>query len=74
MQGYKLQTDLRVLGVDWLRIYSTILFDFIKMKLSFRKDGRMTESKGIIEEAGLQMITTAKDYKSLREAVYGFMG
>jgi hypothetical protein len=44
------------------------------MKLSFRKDGRMTESKGIIEEAGLQMITTAKDYKSLREAVYGFMG
>jgi hypothetical protein len=47
MQDYEFRADLRtlklrrcnniVLGVDWLRLYSPILFDFIKIKLSFRK-------------------------------------
>jgi hypothetical protein len=50
MQKYEFVVDLRilelgrsdvVLGVDWLMNYSTVLFDFIKMKISFRKEGRL---------------------------------
>lgn len=47
IQGLEFQADLRILKlercdvvlvVDWLRVYSPILFDIIKMKLSFRKE------------------------------------
>ena len=60
IQNYEFKADLRilkpgrcdvVLGVDWLQIYSPILFYFIKMKISFRKEGGMIELRGIIEEA-----------------------
>jgi len=54
-------------------IYSPILFDFIKMKLSFKKDGSMIELKRIIEEASLQMVSTMKVHKSLKEIDYGFL-
>lgn len=54
-------------------IYSPILFDFIKMKLSFKKDGNMIELKRIIEEASLQMVSTMKVHKSLKEIDYGFL-
>ena len=46
MQNYEFVADLRILklgicdivvGVDWLRKFSPILFDFIKMKISFFK-------------------------------------
>ena len=62
MQNYEFIADLRilklgrcdmVLGVDWLRKFSPILFDFIKMKLTFKKEGRMLELRGIIETASL---------------------
>jgi len=49
-----------VLGVDWLKKYLPVLFDFIKLRLSFKKDGRMIELKGISQGAKLQMITTFK--------------
>jgi hypothetical protein len=39
-----------MLGVGWLRIYLSILFDFIKIKLSFENNRRMIELKGIIEK------------------------
>lgn len=54
-------------------IYSPILFDFIKMKLSFKKDGSMIELKRIIEEASLQTVSTMKVHKSLKEIDYGFL-
>lgn len=47
MQNYECITYFRilklgrydvVLGVDWLRKYSSILFDFIKIKISFKKE------------------------------------
>lgn len=56
IQDYESKVDLRilkpgrcdvVLGVDC----SPILFYFIKIKFSFRKEGRMIELRGIIEEA-----------------------
>ena len=66
MQSYEFKVDLRilklkrydmVLGMDWLRCYSSILFNFIKMKLSLMKGGRMIEVKGIMEESSLQIVT-----------------
>jgi hypothetical protein len=42
-----------VLKVDWLSIYLPILLDFIKIKLLFKKNGRMIGLKGIVEEARL---------------------
>jgi len=36
-----------VLGIDWLKKYLPVLFDFIKLRLLFKKDGRMIELKGI---------------------------
>lgn len=62
MQGYEFQTYLRilklgrcdmVLKVDWLSIYLAILLNFIKIKLLFKKNGRMIGLKGIVEEARL---------------------
>ena len=62
MQDYKFNASLRILklvrcdvmlGVDWLRHYSPILFDFIKMKISFRKEGGMIELKGIVDGVSL---------------------
>jgi hypothetical protein len=40
-----------MLGVDWLRVYSPILFYFIKMKISFKKEGKMIGLKRIVDEA-----------------------
>jgi uncharacterized membrane protein len=62
MQGYEFQTYLRilklgrcdmVLKVDWLSIYLAILLNFIKIKLLFKKNGRMIGLKGIVEETRL---------------------
>jgi hypothetical protein len=47
---------LKVLRVDWLINYSPILFYFNKIKISFRKEGRMIELKGIIDRASSQII------------------
>jgi hypothetical protein len=47
---------LKVSRVDWLINYSPILFYFNKIKISFRKEGRMIELKGIIDRASSQII------------------
>ena len=62
-----------VLGVDWLRKFSQILFDFIKMKITFKKEGRMLELKGIIETASLQPMTVEKVQKNLKTSIMGFV-
>jgi len=83
MQSYEFVADLRilklgrcdmVLDVDWLRKFSPILFDFIKMKITFRKEGRMLELKGIIETASLQQMTVEKVQKNLKTSIMGFVG
>ena len=65
-----------VLEVDWLRIFSSILFDFIKIKLSFflKKKKKIIELKEIVEEASLQMVSVQKIHKNLREVVCGYVG
>ena len=70
MQSYEFKSNLRVLdlgrhdivlGVDWLKKYSPVLFDFIKLRLSFKKDGRMIELKGISQSSELQKMSTFKE-------------
>jgi hypothetical protein len=77
IQGHEFQSNLKVLklgrcdvihGIDWLWVYSPILFNFIKMKLSLRKEERM------INVAELQIIGVTKMHKSLKDAVYRFIG
>ena len=60
--------------VDWLRGYSPILFDFMRMKFSFKKDRRSIELRGIGKVAELQEITVNKVHKKLKEALYDFVG
>jgi len=81
MQNYEFVVDLKilklgrcdvVLGMDWLN--SPVLFDFIKIKISFRKEGRMIELRGIVEGANLQCITVEKVQKNLRAVITGFVG
>jgi len=83
MQSYEFVVNLRilklgrcdmVLGVDWLRKFSPILFDFIKIKITFKKEGRMLELKGIVETASLQRMTVEKVQKNLKTSIMGFVG
>jgi hypothetical protein len=62
MQNNECITYLRILklgrydvvpGVDWLRKYSPILFDFIKIKISFKKEKRVIKLKRIVDKASL---------------------
>lgn len=46
-----------------------ILFDFVKMNLSFKKEGRMIELKGISDEVKLQMISVGKVSKNLTDKI-----
>lgn len=38
-----------VLKVDWLKLYLPIPFDFIKIKLSFKREEKMIKLKEIIK-------------------------
>jgi len=49
------------------------LFDFIKIKLSFRKEINMIELKVIMKEAHLQFIPISKVKKSLKETICGLV-
>lgn len=53
MQEFKFQQDLHVLklsgshmilGVDWLRRYNPLAFDFKNLKVTFEKDGEQVEN------------------------------
>jgi hypothetical protein len=83
MQNYEFVANLRilklgrcdiVLGVDWLRKFSPILFDFIKMKIFLKKERRMLELKSIVEAANLQCMTVEKVQKNLKVSIMGFVG
>ncbi|KAL8137446.1 LOW QUALITY PROTEIN: hypothetical protein V2J09_003447 [Rumex salicifolius] len=58
-----------VLGGDWLREFSPILFDFKALKISFHKDGHKLEFSGIREEAGLRSMTGLKLHKLFKKRV-----
>lgn len=58
IQGHEFQANLKVLKLemydmvsemDWLKLYLPILFDFIKIKLSFKREEKMIKLKEIIK-------------------------
>jgi len=82
MHGYEFNVYLRilklckcdvVLGVQWLKVYFPMLFDFIKMKLSFRKEGKIIKLKVITKETGLQMKNNKKGIKHCKDILFGFV-
>lgn len=54
-----------VLGVDWMRLYNHILFYFVGMSLSFKKDGQEVCLQGLLKGGELMMITAEKMGKML---------
>jgi hypothetical protein len=83
MQSYEFKANLRVLklsrhdivlGVNWLKKYSLVLFDFIKLQLLFKKEGRMIELKEISQVSDLQMMTTIKEQRSFKDVSIGLVG
>ena len=83
MQGHEFKANLRVLklgrhdivlGVDWLKQYSPVLFDFIKLKLSFKKSDRMIELKGIVQNSDLHMMSAVKKQNSFKDVIVGVIG
>jgi hypothetical protein len=50
-----------------------MLFDFIKMKLSFRKEGKIIKLKVITKETGLQMKNNKKGIKHCKDILFGFV-
>lgn len=74
MQGQPFKKDLRVirlesssmvLGIDWLRSYGRIMFDFQQNSVTLCKDGTELSLKGIDERAKLKMITAAQCYQDI---------
>ncbi|KAL8171875.1 hypothetical protein V2J09_023679 [Rumex salicifolius] len=78
MQKHKFAFDMRilklggcdmVLGVDWLRKFSPLTFDFKELKLSFMRDGEPIELVGFKEQAMVQMIKGTRLQKLLNKNV-----
>lgn len=66
MHGLAFEAEIRllaiggrdiVLGTDWMRPYSAILFDFQQLKLSFKKGGRRLTLQGTEETTALKAIS-----------------
>lgn len=69
MQGQVFEADLRVirlegssivLGIDWLKSYGKVVFDFMANSVTIMKEGQHLELKGIEEGAKLKLITAAQ--------------
>lgn len=80
MQGEPYQAELRVirldgssiiLGIDWLKAYGKVTFDYNDNSVTFSRDSKQTTLKGIIEgsklqanTASLKVITAERWYKA----------
>ena len=69
MHGERFATDLRLLklggcdivfGVDWMKTVSPISFDFYKLEVTFKKDGRKMILAGSLDMGLCKMITRKK--------------
>ncbi len=73
MQGEPYQAELRairldgsniILGIDWLRLYGKVTFDYNDHSVSFSKEGRQMTLKGITEVGMLKSISAEQWYKA----------
>lgn len=58
-----------VLGGDWLREYSLVVFDFKQLKISFAKEGNQVEISGFKKESSLKSMSGLKLEKLLKKKV-----
>ncbi len=75
MQGHHFQNDLRVIGlegssivfgIDWLRSYGKVTFDFSQDSITIQKNGQPLILKGIKEVAQLKLISASQLYQELQ--------
>lgn len=76
MQGHKFKDEVRilalvgcdaVLGVQWLKKYCPVIFDFNQLSFTFTENGKVITLKGITEEPKLNMITTSGFQKVIKK-------
>lgn len=75
IQGHKFCSNLRpfslggadlILGVDWLRKYNPVTFDYQGYKISIKKERAQVVLQGMVNKGGLQTITGKGLCKLLR--------
>ncbi len=75
MHGHNFHNDLRIirldgssiiLGIDWLRSYGKVTFDFSQDSITIQKNGQPLILKGIKEVAQLKLISTNQWYQELQ--------
>lgn len=49
-----------MLGIDWLKSYGKVTFDFLSNSVTITKEGQILELKGIEEGAKLKLITATQ--------------
>lgn len=83
MQGHTFSHDLyilelggydMVLGVEWMRELSHMVFDFKKMLIKFQHQGREIELVGHKEEAALSQMSGTMIRRLLKKGKQGFIG
>ncbi|XP_026452082.1 uncharacterized protein LOC113352482 [Papaver somniferum] len=62
-----------VLGVDWMRDMSPMLFDFNKLTVTFTKDGESITLQGNTSTAQISMITGSALHKWLKKNKHGLI-
>lgn len=82
--GHKFNDEMRilalggcdaVLGVEWLKKYSPVVFSFNQLSLTSTKDGKSITLKGITEEPELRMTSSGlqKVFKKKIGKLMGFL-
>nr|CAD1827456.1 unnamed protein product [Ananas comosus var. bracteatus] len=61
----RLEGSILVLGIDWLKSYGKVTFDFQQNAVTLCKDGAALTLKGIEEGAKLKLITAAQCYQEV---------
>ena len=76
MQGHDFTIDLRilklgdcyiVLGVDWMKTVSLLIFDFNKLAVTFELEGKKLTLTGSLEIGECKMITGKKLQKMFKQ-------
>lgn len=56
-----------VLGVDWMKSYSPVSFDYNNCMVSVKKDGKQMDLMGATEEGTLKLMSTKKLQKLFKK-------
>ena len=74
MRTLKLGGSDMVVGVDWLKKYSPVVFDFNFLFIQFSKDGQTVTLNSNDYEGELSLLRESKARKWFRKHIYGVIG